>query len=73
MEDDFLTLHTTLASDALKENLQRWEPSAYRVAFDNRVSMRNCPALTLFNAPRLNKCKLFASAIAFAELVIKHT
>jgi hypothetical protein len=30
MEDDFLTLHTSLAPDALKEKLRLWEPWSHR-------------------------------------------
>jgi len=35
MEERFLTLHTTLAPEALKEKLQRWEPCSHRFDFDN--------------------------------------
>jgi len=49
MEDRFLTLHTTLAPEALKEKLQRWEPWSHRFDFDNGMSTRDCARLTPFN------------------------
>ena len=68
MEDGFLTLHTTLAPEALKEKLQRWEPWLARFDFDNGVSTRDCAKLTPFNERPLDKVALFASAVPFAEL-----
>jgi tRNA (mo5U34)-methyltransferase len=68
MEDRFLTLHTTLAPEALKEKLQRWEPWSHRFDFDNGMSTRDCARLTPFNERPLDKFALFASAVPFAEL-----
>lgn len=68
MEDGFLTLHTTLAPEALKQQLQRLEPWSHRFDFDNGVSTRDCAKVTPFNERPLDKVALFASAVPFAEL-----
>jgi len=68
MEDGFLTLHTTLASEELKQKLQRWKPWTHRFDFDNGVSTRNFANLTQFNERPLGKVALFAPGVPFAEL-----
>ena len=68
MEDDFLTLHTSLAPEALKEKLRRWEPWSHRLDFDNGVSTLDCARRTPFNESPLIKFAHAASAIPFAEL-----
>jgi RNA polymerase sigma factor (sigma-70 family) len=68
MEDGFLTLHTTLAPEALKQKLQRWEPWRHRFDFDNGVSTRDCAKRTPFNERPLGKFALFAPGVPFAEL-----
>jgi 2-polyprenyl-3-methyl-5-hydroxy-6-metoxy-1,4-benzoquinol methylase len=68
MEDDFLTLHTSLAPEALKEKLRRWEPWSHRLDFDNGVSTLDCARRTPFNESPLKKFAHAASAIPFTEL-----
>ncbi len=68
MKDGFLTLHTTLAPDALREKLKQWEPWSHRVDFDNGVSTRDCARLTLFSERPLANFEFFESAVPFAEL-----
>jgi len=68
MEDEFLTLHTTLAPEALKEKLQHWEPWSIRVEFDNGVSTRDCVRRGRFSERPLRKFALSASAVPFGEL-----
>jgi 2-polyprenyl-3-methyl-5-hydroxy-6-metoxy-1,4-benzoquinol methylase len=68
MEDDFLTLHTSLAPEALKEKLRRWEPWSHRLDFDNGVSTLDCAQRTPFNESPLIKFAHAASAIPFTEL-----
>jgi SAM-dependent methyltransferase len=68
MENDFLTLHTALPPEALKEKLQRWEPWSVRVDFNNGVSTKDFKRRTPFNEHPLNKFNVIESAIPFAEL-----
>ncbi len=68
MKDGFLTLHTTLAPEVLREKLKQWEPWGYRLDFDNGVPTRDCARLTLFAERPLDKFALFESAVPFAEL-----
>ena len=68
MEGDFLTLHTSLAPEALKEKLRRWEPWSHRLDFDNGVSTLDCARRTPFTEAPLLKFAHAASAIPFAEL-----
>jgi 2-polyprenyl-3-methyl-5-hydroxy-6-metoxy-1,4-benzoquinol methylase len=68
MEDHFLTLHTSLAPEALKEKLGRWEPWSHRLDFDNGVSTLACARRTPFEESPLRKFAHAASAIPFAEL-----
>jgi 2-polyprenyl-3-methyl-5-hydroxy-6-metoxy-1,4-benzoquinol methylase len=68
MEEDFLTLHTSVAPEALKEKLRRWEPWSHRLDFDNGVSTLDCARRTPFNESPLRKFAHAASAIPFAEL-----
>jgi hypothetical protein len=55
MEGDFLTLHTSLAPEALKEKLRCWEPWSRRLDFDNGVSTLDCDRRTPFNESPLKK------------------
>lgn len=66
--EDFLTLHTTLAPEALKQNLQCWEPWSHRFDFDNGVSTRDCAKRTPFNEWPLGKFAIFAPGVPFADL-----
>jgi 2-polyprenyl-3-methyl-5-hydroxy-6-metoxy-1,4-benzoquinol methylase len=68
MEDEFLTLHTALAPEELKQKLQRWEPWSHRLDFDNGVSTRDFARRRLFSERPLRKFVLAESAIPFAEL-----
>ncbi|SRR6266487_661917 len=68
MEDDFLTLHTALAPEALKEKLQGWGPWSHRLDFDNGVSTRDVKRFTPFNEHPLLKFSVVEAAIPFAEL-----
>jgi 2-polyprenyl-3-methyl-5-hydroxy-6-metoxy-1,4-benzoquinol methylase len=68
MEKDFLTLHTSLTPEALKEKLRLWEPWSSRVDFDNGVSTRDCARLALFSESPLRKFKDAGLAIPFRQL-----
>jgi tRNA (mo5U34)-methyltransferase len=68
MEDDFLTLHTPLSPDALREKLRLWEPWSHRVDFDNGVSTLDCARRASFSESPLSKFRQAGSVIPFAEL-----
>ena len=68
MENDVLTLHTTLAPEALGEKLRLWEPWRIRVDFSNGVSTKDFKRRTPFNEHPLNKFSLVEAAIPFAEI-----
>jgi 2-polyprenyl-3-methyl-5-hydroxy-6-metoxy-1,4-benzoquinol methylase len=68
MEEDFLRLHTSLAAEALKEKLRRWEPWSHRLDFDNGVSTLDCVRRTPFTERPLRKFRYAALAVPFAEL-----
>jgi 2-polyprenyl-3-methyl-5-hydroxy-6-metoxy-1,4-benzoquinol methylase len=68
MEEDFLTLHTTLAKEVLKEKLQSWEPWSIRIDFSNGVSTKDLKRRTPFNERPLSKFRVVEAAIPFAEL-----
>ncbi len=68
MDNDFLTLHTSLSPEALKEKLRRWEPWSHRLDFDNGVSTLDCARRTPFGEWPLAKFGLAALAVPFAEL-----
>jgi 2-polyprenyl-3-methyl-5-hydroxy-6-metoxy-1,4-benzoquinol methylase len=68
MEEEFLTLHTSLAPEALKEKLRRWEPWSHRLDFDNRVSTLDCVRRVPFTEWPLRKFRHAALAVPFAEL-----
>src|SRR5207253_3889017 len=65
MEDRFLTLHTTLAPEALMEKLQRWAPWSHRFDFDNGMSTRDCAQLT----PDRKSTRLNSSHVAISYAV----
>jgi SAM-dependent methyltransferase len=68
MEDDFLTLHTSLSPDALKEKLRLWEPWSHRLDFDNGVSTLECARRIPFSESPLRKFRDAAVAVPFGEL-----
>jgi tRNA (mo5U34)-methyltransferase len=68
MEDDFLTLHTPLSPDAIREKLRLWEPWSHRVDFDNGVSTLDCARRAPFSESPLSKFRQTAAVIPFAEL-----
>ena len=68
MEGEFLTLHTALTPEALKQKLQHWEPWSHRVDFDNGVSTRDCARRRRFSERPLAKFVVVESAVPFAEL-----
>jgi tRNA (mo5U34)-methyltransferase len=68
MQDDFLTLHTPLSPDALREKLRLWEPWSHRVDFDNGVSTLDCVRRAPFSELPLSKFRQVASVIPFTEL-----
>ncbi len=68
MEDDFLTLRTSLAPCALKEKLRLWEPWSHRVDFDNGVSTLECARRMPFSERPLGKFTDAAVVVPFGEL-----
>ena len=68
MEEDFLTLHTSLAPDALKEKLRLWEPWSHRVDFDNGVSTLQCVKRAPFSEAPLRKFRDADLAVPFGQL-----
>jgi tRNA (mo5U34)-methyltransferase len=68
MQDDFLTLHTPLSPEALRDKLRLWEPWSHRVDFDNGVSTLDCARRAPFSESPLNKFRQAASMIPFTEL-----
>jgi SAM-dependent methyltransferase len=68
MEQDFLTLHTLLAPDELKERLRLWEPWSHRLDFDNGVSTLDCARRTPFSESPLRKFREVAVAVPFEEV-----
>ena len=68
MEDDFLTLHTSLSPEALQEKLRLWEPWSHRLDFDNGVSTLDCARRTPFSEWPLRKFRAAALAVPFGEL-----
>jgi 2-polyprenyl-3-methyl-5-hydroxy-6-metoxy-1,4-benzoquinol methylase len=68
MEQEFLTLHATIAPELLKQQLQHWEPWSHRLDFDNGVSTRDCVRRGRFSEQPLRKFVLAEPAVPFAEL-----
>ncbi len=68
MEESFLTLHTTLAPEALKKKLRRWEPWGHRIDFDNGVSTKNLKRRIPFSEQPLNKFSVVEAAIPFGDI-----
>ena len=68
MESDFLTLNTTLAPEALKERLRRWEPWGHRIDFDNGVSTMDFRRRTPFGEHPLNKFHMVEPVIPFGDI-----
>lgn len=68
MEEDVLTLHTSLSPDALRNKLRLWGPWSHRVDFDNGVSTRDFARRGLFSKSPLRKFRRVATAIPFNEL-----
>lgn len=68
MEQDVLTLHTSLSPDALRNKLQLWAPWSHRVDFDNGVSTREFARAGLFSEAPLRKFRNVAAVIPFQEL-----
>ena len=57
MEEGFLTLHTALAPEALKEKRRHWEPWGHRIDFDNGVSTKDFRRRIPFSQQPLNKLR----------------
>src|SRR6266699_956568 len=68
MDESFLTLHTTLAPEALKEKLRHWEPWAHRIDFDNGVSTKDLKRRIPFSEQPLNKLRMVETAIPFEDI-----
>jgi 2-polyprenyl-3-methyl-5-hydroxy-6-metoxy-1,4-benzoquinol methylase len=68
MENDFLTLQSSLEPDALREKLRTWEPWSHRVDFDNGVSTLECARRAPFSESPLRKFRDAAVAVPFGEL-----
>ena len=50
MDQDFLTLSTSLSPEALTEKLRAWEPWSHRVDFNNGVSTLSCERTPFSNS-----------------------
>jgi len=72
MGDDFLTLHTSLAPDELREKLRRWEPWNQRLDFDNGVSTLDCARPTRFSNCPLRTFARATLVVPFDELAGGH-
>ena len=72
MGEEFLTLHTSLAPDALREELRRREPWNQRLDFDNGVSTLDCTRRARFSEWPLRTFAQAALVIPFAELAGGH-
>ncbi len=68
MENGVLTLHTTLAPEALSEKLRLWEPWGHRIDFDNGVSTKDFNRRIPFNEHPLNKFSVVEETIPFAKI-----
>jgi 2-polyprenyl-3-methyl-5-hydroxy-6-metoxy-1,4-benzoquinol methylase len=68
MENGILTLHTTLAPEALSEKLRLWEPWGHRIDFDNGISTKDFKRRIPFSECPLNKFGLVEIAIPFREI-----
>jgi 2-polyprenyl-3-methyl-5-hydroxy-6-metoxy-1,4-benzoquinol methylase len=68
MKNGFLTLHTTLAPDALSEKLRLWEPWGHRIDFDNGVSTKEFKRRIPLSEFPLNKFGMVESAIPFGDI-----
>jgi SAM-dependent methyltransferase len=68
MENDFLTLHSSLEAGVLRERLRTWEPWSHRVDFDNGVSTLECSQRAPFSESPLSKFRYAATAVPFGEL-----
>jgi SAM-dependent methyltransferase len=67
MEERFLTLHTTLGAEALKEKLRGWEPWGHRIDFDNGVSTADFARRIPFAEEPLNKLRVVEDALPFRD------
>jgi SAM-dependent methyltransferase len=72
MGEEFLTLHTSLAPDALREELRHREPWNQRLDFDNGVSTLDCTRRARFSEWPLRTFARAALVIPFAELAGGH-
>jgi SAM-dependent methyltransferase len=72
MGEDFLTLHTPLAPDALMEKLRRWEPWNQRLDFDNGVSTLDCARRIRFSNCPLRTFARAALLVPFDGLAGGH-
>lgn len=68
MKNGVLTLHTTLAPEALSEKLREWEPWGHRIDFDNGVSTKDFKRRIPFSGQPLNKFGLVEAAIPFQDM-----
>ena len=68
MKKHFLTLHTTLSPETLKEKLQHWEPWRHRIDFDNGVSTMDLKRGSHFSEHPLKKVSLFQTVIPFENI-----
>jgi SAM-dependent methyltransferase len=68
MEQDVLTLHTSLSPDALRSKRRLWEPWSHRVDFDNGVSTRDFARRGLFSESPLRKFRRVSTIIPFDQL-----
>jgi 2-polyprenyl-3-methyl-5-hydroxy-6-metoxy-1,4-benzoquinol methylase len=69
MENGVLTLHTTLAPEALSEKLRLWEPWGHRIDFDNGISTKDFRRRIPFSEYPLNKFGLVEAAIPFRAIL----
>lgn len=66
--EGFLTLHTSLAPEMLKEKLRCWEPWGHRIDFDNGVSTKGFKRRIPFTEKPLDKFRPIEAAIPFKDI-----
>jgi len=71
MADDHLTLPTSLSPEALKKQLEKWQPWRIQVDFSNGVSTRDFARQDPFNDCPLFKFKVVERIIPFAKMAGK--
>ena len=68
MADDHLTLSTSLSPEALKKQLEKWQPWRIQVDFSNGVSTRDFARQDPFNDCPLFKFNVVERIIPFAKM-----